>query len=72
MIMLMISLEIMLTATQLYPEIEELALGHLREALRHYERKSEVVIISIIRENLGKLCFSGWANKIIWSSQDCI
>ena len=47
----------MLTATQLYPEIEELALGHLREALRHYERKSEVVIIliiiiSIIRENL--------------------
>ena len=69
MIMLMISLEIMLTATQLYPEIEELALGHLREALRHYERKSEVVIIfiiiiliiiiSIIRENLGKLCFSG-------------
>ena len=64
MIMLMISLEVMLTATQLYPEIEELALGHLREALRHYERKSEVVIIliiiiSIIRENLGKLCFSG-------------
>ena len=28
---------------QLYPEIEQLALGHLREALRHYERKSEVI-----------------------------
>jgi len=28
--------------SKLYPEIEELALGHLREALRHYERKSEL------------------------------
>ena len=38
---------IILIATQLYPEIEELALGHLREALNHYERKSEVLIIVI-------------------------
>ena len=38
---------ITLIATQLYPEIEELALGHLREALNHYERKSEVLIIVI-------------------------
>jgi len=28
--------------SKLYPEIEQLALGHLREALRHYERKSEL------------------------------
>ena len=33
---------------QLYPEIEDLALAHLREALRHYEKKSEVIITIII------------------------
>ena len=31
---------------QLYPEVEQIALEHLRLALTHYERKSEVTLTS--------------------------
>ena len=31
-----------LLSLQLYPEVEEIALEHLRQALNHYEKKKDV------------------------------